>query len=160
MRFCVNLPQKAACGFENVRICFCGDAACRMQHRICDASAPGLKAKLPQLCLSLLKCRFSNSWRGIKNICKRLFFSVLQVDEKRSDVVWIMSDIIFSMSYVVFPTSDIIFGMSEERQLWRCMFGRISFAGVPIAIPPAKETRYTKAIFAVEQPPFTLYIME
>lgn len=43
-----------------------------------------------------------------------LFFKVLQVDEKRSDVEEIMSDIIFSTSYVVFATSNIFFGEFGE----------------------------------------------
>lgn len=43
-----------------------------------------------------------------------LFFKVLQVDEKRSDVEKIMSDIIFSTSYVVFATSNIFFGEFGE----------------------------------------------
>ena len=47
-------------------------------------------------------------------LCKHLFFSILQVDEKRSDVVLIMSDVIFSTSDVVFPTSDVVFGVLRK----------------------------------------------
>ena len=43
-----------------------------------------------------------------------LFFKVLQVDEKRSDVEKIMFDIIFSTSYVVFATSNIFSGEFGE----------------------------------------------
>lgn len=50
----------------------------------------------------------------LRVICNDLFFRVLQVDEKRSDVETIMSDIIFSTSYVVFATSNIFFGEFGE----------------------------------------------
>ncbi len=53
-----------------------------------------------------------------------MFFKVLQVAEKRSDVVWIMSDIIFPASYVVFPTSYIVFGLLVLRHLQ----GRMAYA--------------------------------
>ena len=41
---------------------------------------------------------------------------MLQVAEKRSDVVRIISDIIFPTSYVVFPTSYVVFGMFGKGQ--------------------------------------------
>ena len=45
-----------------------------------------------------------------------MFFNVLQMGEKRSDVVLIISDIIFPVSYVVFPTSNVVFAMLGKRR--------------------------------------------
>ena len=53
---------------------------------------------------------FTKNYLYSENSCKHLFFRLLQIGKKRSDVVRIISDIIFSMSYVVFPTSDVVLG--------------------------------------------------
>ena len=52
-------------------------------------------------------------------------------EEKRSDVVWIMSDIIFPVSYVVFPVSNVVFTVSGK--IWptlvlRKLQGRVAYA--------------------------------
>ena len=58
----------------------------------------------------LARCWKSCVYAQVKDLCKILVYSVLQVDEKRSDVVLIMSDIIFPTSDVVFPVSDVFSG--------------------------------------------------
>ena len=45
-----------------------------------------------------------------------MFSRVLQVAEKSSDVVWIISDIIFSTSDIVFPTSNVVLAVFEKGQ--------------------------------------------
>ena len=41
------------------------------------------------------------------------------IDEKRSDVVWIISDIIFPTSYVVFLMSYVVLGVFWKwKRLW------------------------------------------